>query len=156
MGMKRIDVSELPTAKGTSYPAPFDEPCRTREVQRIAAAGGLTQFGVNRVRLPPGAWSSQRHFHSHEDELVVVLEGEVVLVTDAGEETLRSGDAAAFRAGERDGHHLQNRSSSDAVLLVVGSRNDADYGEYPDIDMQFGPNRYRAGGTYQHKDGTPY
>jgi uncharacterized cupin superfamily protein len=116
----------------------------------------LTQFGVNLLQLPPGAWSSQRHWHTHEDEFVYVLEGEVVLVTDAGEEILRAGDCAGFRAGDRDGHCLQNRSPQDARVLVVGSRNDADGGEYPDIDLRFRPGRYSGGGGYCHKDGRPY
>src|SRR5579883_743136 len=133
--MKKIDISALKVAVGSGYPAPYDEPCRQRERTRLGDAAGLTQFGVNLVRLPPGTWSSQRHWHSHEDEFVYVLEGEVVLVTDAGEETLRPGECAGFKAGARDGHCLQNRSSSTVVLLVVGSRSDEDHGEYPDIDM---------------------
>ena len=154
--MKRIDVSQLLPAIGSKYPAPFDEPCRAREARRIGIAGGLTQFGVNWVRLPPGAWSSQRHWHEREDEVVYVLEGEITLVTDAGEELLGPGDAAAFKAGDRDGHHLQNKSERDAVFLAVGSRDDADFGEYSDIDLVFKANRYRGPGGYAHKDGTPY
>ena len=86
----------------------------------------LTDFGVNLLRLPPGTWSSQRHWHTAEDEFVYVLEGEVVLVTDAGEETLRAGDCAGFKAGVKDGHHLQNRSQTDVVVLEVGSRKAED------------------------------
>ena len=111
---------------------------------------------MNLVRLPPGTWSSQRHWHALEDEFVQVLEGEVVLVTDAGEELMRAGDSVGFKAGERNGHHMQNRSSADVVLLVVGSRNDADHGEYPDIDLVFGPARYSDKPNYRHKNGTPY
>jgi uncharacterized cupin superfamily protein len=154
--MPKIDVSSAPEGSGTRYPAPFDEPCKRRSWRRLGDAAGLTQFGVNLLRLEPGVWSSQRHWHSHEDEFVYVVSGEVVLVTDAGEELLRAGDCAAFKAGVRDGHHLQNRSSSEAVLLVVGSRSDEDHGEYPDIDMIFGAGRYTAKATYRRKDGTPY
>jgi uncharacterized cupin superfamily protein len=89
-------------------------------------------------------------------QLVYVLSGEVVLVTDAGEEPMRSGDSAGFKAGVTDGHHFQNRSVSDVVLLVVGSRSDEDSGEYSDIDMKFTSGRYSAKGTYRRKDGTPY
>jgi uncharacterized cupin superfamily protein len=154
--MPKIDPTKAPEGSGSRYPAPFDLPCRARSWRRLGDAAGLTHFGVNHLRLPPGTWSSQRHWHSHEDELVYVLEGEVVLVTDAGEETLRAGDSAGFKADVHDGHHLQNRSNADAVLLVVGSRNDADHGEYPDIDMMFTGNRYAGKGGYLHKDGTPY
>ena len=118
---KRIDVSKLEAVVGTLYPPPFDEPCRARGRTRLGDPAGLTQFGVNLLRLPPGAWSSQRHWHTGEDEFVYVLSGEVALVSDAGEEVLRAGDAAGFPANDGDGHCLQNRSGQDAVVLEIGS-----------------------------------
>jgi uncharacterized cupin superfamily protein len=154
--MKKIDHAKAPRGEGTRYPAPYDEPCRQRQWLKLGDAAGLTQFGVNLLTLKPGVWSSQRHWHSHEDEFVYMLEGEVVLVTDAGEEILRPGDSAGFPAGDRDGHCLQNRTSSDARILVVGSRSDADYGEYSDVDMKFLSGRYSgAGGGYVRKNGDP-
>lgn len=154
--MPKIDPAKASVGSGSRYPEPFDVPCRARTWRRLGDAAGLKQFGVNLVRLPPGAWSSQRHWHALEDEFVWVVEGEAVLVTDAGEQPLRAGECAGFPAGARDGHCLQNRSAADAVLLVVGSRNDADHGEYPDLDLAFGPGRYSGTATYLHKDGTPY
>jgi uncharacterized cupin superfamily protein len=151
---KRIDPATLTPVVGTLYPPPFDAPCRARVRRRLGDAAGLTQFGVNLLRLPPGAWSSQRHWHSAEDEFVYVLSGEVVLVTDAGEEILRAGDAAGFKAGDRDGHHLQNRSAAAAEVLEIGTRIAGDAGYYSDIDM-VAP----AGGKpapYTRRDGTPY
>jgi uncharacterized cupin superfamily protein len=150
---KRIELTKIPVIAGSGYPAPFDVPCAARARQRLGDAAGLTDFGVNLMRLPPGAWSSQRHWHSAEDEFVFIVDGEVVLVTDAGEELLRSGDCAGFKAGVRDGHHLQNRSDRDAILLEVGSRRVAeDEGECSDIDMRFLKNDE----GYTHRDGTPY
>jgi len=150
---KRIAPKSLPENVGTLYPTPFDKPCRARGRTKLGDVAGLTQFGVNQLRLPPGAWSSQRHWHEKEDEFIYVLSGEVVLVTDAGEEILKAGDCAGFKAGSRDGHHLQNRSAADALILEVGTRTGADRGEYSDIDLAFdtaGP------ALYLHKDGTPY
>jgi uncharacterized cupin superfamily protein len=121
---------------------------------RLGDPAALTQFGVNLLRLPPGAWSSQRHWHTGEDEFVYVLSGEVVLVSDAGEEVLRAGDCAGFPANDRDGHCLQNRSGQDAAVLEIGSRVTGSVAYYPDIDM-VAP----AGGkptAYTHRDGTPY
>lgn len=152
--MKKIDLGAAPTGKGTRYPAPHDEACKARVWTMLGAAAGLTQFGVNLVTLEPGVWSSQRHWHEREDEFVYVLDGELVLVTDAGEEILRAGDCAGFKAGVRDGHVLQNRSDKPVRFLVVGSRDDADWGEYSDIDMKFLPGRYSGGGGYARKDGT--
>jgi len=154
--MPKIDPSKAPRGEGTRYPPPFDVPCRKRTWLRLGDAADLTQFGINLLRLPPGSWSSQRHWHAHEDEFVYVLDGEVVLVTDAGEEVLRTGECAGFRAGVRDGHHLQNRSEREAQILVVGSRNNEDHGEYPDIDLAFTPGRYSGQGGFRHKDGMPY
>jgi uncharacterized cupin superfamily protein len=151
---QRIDITDLAPVIGTLYPPPFDRPCRARERTKLGDVAGLTQFGVNLLRLPPGAWSSQRHWHTAEDEFVYVLSGEVVLVTDGGEEILRTGDAAGFPAGDKNGHCLQNRSDRDAQLLEVGTRVAGDIGYYSDIDM-IAP----AGGepaVYTHRDGTPY
>jgi len=150
---KRIDLKAVPVMSGSRYPKPFDAPCTARMRQRLGDAAGLTDFGVNLLRLPPGAWSSQRHWHSAEDEFIYVLAGEVILATDAGEEVLRAGDCAGFKAGVRDGHHLKNGSQGEAVVLEIGSRRSSeDEGEYPDIDLRF--LKGRAG--YARKDGTPY
>src|ERR1700733_2069352 len=149
---KRIDLNAAKVRTGSGYPPPFDAPCLKRTRRQLGDAAGLTDFGVNLLRLPPGTWSSQRHWHALEDEFVYVLEGEVVLVTDSGDETLGSGESAGFKAGGHDGHHFQNRPSTDAVLLVVGSRNDDDHGEYPDIDMVFTKGRYSSKGSYRHRD----
>jgi uncharacterized cupin superfamily protein len=151
--MKKIDLDTAPKGSGTRYPAPHDEPCKGREWVRLGDAAGLTQFGVNLLRLKPGVWSSQRHWHEKEDEFIHVLEGELVLVTDSGEEILRAGDSAGFKAGVPDGHTLQNRSDKDALVLVIGARDDADCGQYSDIDMQFLPGRYSGGGGYARKNG---
>lgn len=150
---KKIDLEAVPTKFGTGYPAPYDEPCNARQRWRLADAAGLTQFGVNLLRLPAGQWSSQRHWHSAEDEFVYVLEGEVVLVSDEGEEVLRAGECAGFKAGEPNGHHLQNRSGAEAVILEIGARNpEHDAVHYPDIDLAM-----RAGSReFLHRDGTPY
>ncbi|MGC8520750.1 MAG: cupin domain-containing protein [Steroidobacteraceae bacterium] len=151
--MKKIDLAARPPTLGSSYPAPYDEPCRSRERWRLGDLAGLTQFGVNLLKLPPGAWSSQRHWHSAEDEFLYVLQGEVVLVTGGGEEVLRAGECAGFKAGEPDAHHLQNRSGAEALVLEVGTRNPRhDTVEYPDIDLQLSNGERR----FCHKDGTPY
>jgi uncharacterized cupin superfamily protein len=148
---KRINIDKLEAIVGTLYPSPFDEPCRARQRKRLGDVAGLTQFGVNLLRLPPGAWSSQRHWHTKEDEFVYVLSGEVVLVTDEGEEILRSGDAAGFKANDGNGHCLQNRSGADAVALEIGTRAPDEVAYYSDIDMMA-----KAAGVYTHRDGTPY
>jgi uncharacterized cupin superfamily protein len=147
---KRIDAKATPVSVGSSYPPPYGAVCAARVRNRLGEAAALTDFGVNLLRLPPGTWSSQRHWHTAEDEFVYVLEGEVVLVTDAGEEILRPGDCAGFKAGVEDGHHLQNRSQTDVVLLEVGSRKAEDAGDYPDIDMRFSPD------GFTRKDGSPF
>jgi len=150
---KRIDVNAAPTVTGARYPSPYDEPCAGRFRRCLGDLAGLTQFGVNLTHLPAGCWSSQRHWHSGEDEFIFVVEGEVVLVTGSGEERLRAGDCAGFKAGVDDGHHLQNRSDRDAVVLEVGARRpDDDEVFYPDIDLRV--LKGRAG--YVHKNGEPY
>ena len=150
--MPRIDVTTVPARQGSGYPKPFDEPCSARTRRRLGEAGGLRDFGVNLMTLPPGGWSSQRHWHSDEDEFVYLLEGEVTLVEDAGETPLRAGDCAAFPKGSGNGHHLINRSSAIAVYLEVGSRNPNDLTTCSDIDMMSS----NADGRFVHKDGSPF
>ena len=149
--MPRIDVTTVPARQGSGYPKPFDAPCSERTRRRLGEAGGLRDFGVNLMTLPPGSWSSQRHWHSDEDEFVYLLEGEVTLVEDGGETLMRSGDCAAFPKGTGNGHHLINRSSATAVYLEVGSRHPNDVTTCSDIDMMSS----NADGRFVHKDGTP-
>ncbi len=150
--MPKINVKSVPERKGTGYPSPFDRPCLDRIRKRLGDAGGLTQFGVNLLTLQPGVWSSQRHWHSSEDEFVYILSGEVVLHSDAGEDVLHAGDCAAFPKGDGNGHHLINKSSGPAVLLEIGSRSDDDVCRYPEIDLMIDAKM----DEFTHRDGTPY
>ncbi|MFN3590900.1 MAG: cupin domain-containing protein [Thermaurantiacus sp.] len=148
--MPKIDLHSVPETNATGYPPPFDAAVAGRWYRRLAPATGLTAFGVSHVRLEPGASSSQRHWHDGEDEFLVMLEGEAVLVEDAGETLLRAGDCAAFPMGVRDGHQLVNRSARPCVFVVVGG-GEPKGGGYSDIDMLFSPD-----GRYTRRDGTPY
>jgi uncharacterized cupin superfamily protein len=150
--MPKVDIAAIPVRQGSGYPPLFAAPCAARTRQRLGNAGGLRDFGVNLMRLPPGGWSSQRHWHSHEDEFVYVLEGELTLIEDDGETLLRAGDCAAFPKGSGNGHHMINKSAATAVYLEVGSRNPADLTTCSDIDMMSA----NADGRFVHKDGTPY
>src|SRR5262249_36839413 len=125
-----------------------------RRWRTLGDVGGLTQFGVNLVELAPGSWSSQRHWHTHEDELIYVLQGELVLITDEGEQTMTAGTAAGFPAGEDNGHHLVNRSNKPACFLALRSRSRADSCFYPDIDLI--ERQDSSGYYYTRKDGTRY
>jgi uncharacterized cupin superfamily protein len=149
-----LDPWTLPARTGNPYPAPFKAQAAGREKRALGDAFGLNGFGVNLVRLPPGSWSSQRHWHTLEDELVYLLEGELVLVTDAGEQRMTAGMVAGFPAGRPDGHHMINRGDRDAVYLEVGARLAEDGAEYPDIDLAW--RRVGTGFAYTNKKGDPY
>ena len=149
--MPKIEISTVASRKGSGYPAIFAKLAAGRMKQALGDAGGLNDFGVNLVRLPPGNWSSQRHWHTHEDEFVWILEGELVLMTDEGETIMRPGDCAAFAKQDKNGHCLVNKSGAEAIYLEVGSRHeDVDECIYPDIDMHMKPD------GFYHKDGKPY
>jgi uncharacterized cupin superfamily protein len=150
--MKKIDIAAAPISSGSKYPEPLAAPCRDKLRRRLSRAAGLKEIGVNLLELQPGAWSSQRHWHTGAEEFVYVLEGEVVLVTDAGEEILRAGECAAFRAGHpEDAHHLQNRGSAPARVLEVGPVNlRNDEAHYPDVDL------HATVAGYFRKDGSRY
>ena len=141
--MPKLDLDAIPQTNATGYPAPFDADVQGRWYRRLAPASGLTRMGASHVTLKPGAFSSQRHWHRLEDELVVMLAGEAVLIEDEGESIVRPGDVLAWAAGVENGHRLHNRSTSDCVFVAVSAGDKArDSGAYPDIDMVFGPDGY--------------
>ncbi len=134
--MTAIDPKTLKPRTGSGYPAAFRGPCENREKRALGDAFGLSHFGVNLVTLMPGSWSAQRHWHTREDEFVMVLEGEATLVTDAGEQILGPGMVAGFPAGKADGHHLVNKSGTPVTYLEIGDRDPQDEAFYPDVDLQ--------------------
>ena len=149
--MPKIDLEAIPQSNRTGYPPPYNEAVKGRWVRRLKKASGFREMGASHVVLQPGAWSSQRHWHHGVDELLVMLSGEAVLVEDDGETVLRAGDVAAWPKGATNGHCLQNRSAGECSFVAISAGDSVnDRGDYPDIDMQFGP------GGYTRKDGTPY
>jgi uncharacterized cupin superfamily protein len=136
MPIRAVAAADLPVRRGSSYPKRFAGPCAERSKRQLGDHFGLDDFGVNLVELPPGVWSSQRHWHSAEDEFVYILSGEVTLVTDEGEQRLGAGMCVGFRAGLSNGHHLINKTERTALVLEVGSRKSDDDCYYSDIDMK--------------------
>ena len=133
---------------------PFASKAAGREKRVLGNLFGLTNFGVNLVRLRPGAYSALRHAHSRQDEFVYVVEGEPTLITDAGATPLRPGMCVGFKAGTGDAHHLVNRTQADAVYLEIGDRGFPDHVTYPEDDvvaMSDEQGKWR----YTRKDGTP-
>lgn len=154
LGAPAMDPDTLEPRTGSSYPKEFQQQVAGRKKRALGDPLGITHYGVNLVELAPGAWSSQRHWHSAEDEFVYIVSGRVTLVTDDGPQALSAGMVAGFPAGKADGHHLVNEGDAPAVYLEIGDRSDADACVYPDIDMQLtSPNE---GQEFQHKDGRPY
>lgn len=144
--------------KPTSPPFPPEMVARVasgREKRILGDAFGLTNFGVNLTRLAPGGQSALRHAHGKQDEFVYLLEGEAILITDAGETVLKPGMCAGFKAGTGDAHHIVNRTKQDVVFLEVGDRSAGDSVTYPDDDVLavYGPD---GKWKYSRKDGTSY
>jgi uncharacterized cupin superfamily protein len=154
-GSKVFNPTCLPESNSSGYPAPFRDGQRKRWNRRLGDFGGLRNYGVNLVRVEPGGQSSARHAHTKQDEFVYIIEGELILVTDAGRETVGKGTCVAFPAGTRDGHHFLNVTDQDATFLVVGDRTPGDEVIYSDIDLELkaGPDGAKS---FRHKDGTPY
>ena len=149
------DPASITPRIGGGYPERFNAHVGGRIKRALTDALGLTQFGVNLTELPPGAASALRHWHSHEDECVYILEGHPTLVTDAGETILHPGQAAGFPAGVADGHCLINQTDEPVVLLEIGARNDQDEGFYPDVDLHAQPGRYASENCFTRADGSP-
>lgn len=149
-----IEADQVPAKSGSSYPEPFRGRMGAGSWRALGDAFGLTQFGFNLETLEPGAQSSVRHWHTLADEFVYLLDGELVLRAGDGEHTLRPGMCAGFKAGDRNAHHLVNRSDRPARFIVVGTRVPGDHAHYPDDDLAWF--RTEAGTVPVHKDGTPY
>ena len=148
--MPKIDLASLPLTNATGYPPHYADAVAQRWVRRLAPASGLFDFGASQVTLKPGAWSAQRHWHTDEDELVVMIAGEAVLVDDTGETVMHAGDVAVFPKGDGNGHCLRNDSTDDCVFVAIG-RPSASACHYPDIDLHL-----PAGGSYTRKDGSAF
>lgn len=154
-GSKVFRPEDVAESNATGYPGPYRELNTKRYARRLAEHAGLTNFGVNLVRIVPGGQSSCRHAHAVQDEMVLVLEGEITLETDAGEETVTPGTYIGFPKGTGDAHRFVNKSGKDVVFLVIGDRTKPDDVIYPDVDMH---GHHGPDGTfiYTRKDGTPY
>lgn len=152
--MPKIDVSKAQVRTTSAYPEQFKKPVEGRAKTVLGDLAGLTQFGVNLTKLPPGVASSLRHWHEEEDEFVYIVEGELTLVEDGGETPLKPGDAAGWKAGVANGHMLVNKSNRDAVYLEVGSRLPRERAHYPEYDLLY--TRDEKGLHITHRDGKPY
>lgn len=149
--MPKLELDAIPQTNATGYPAPFDAIVEGRWYRRLAPVAGLTLMGASHVTLTPGGYSSQRHWHRGQDELVVMIAGEAVLIDDSGETLVRAGDVLAFPAGEANGHQMHNRSGEPCVFVAISAgAGAADSGVYSDIDMVFDAE------GYARKDGTRY
>ena len=150
-----LDPNDVPPRSSSGYPEPFRSLVLPREKRALGDALGLTKIGVQLTTLFPGKESSMRHCHTREDELVFVIEGEVVLRSDEGEQVLTAGMCAGFPAGSNNGHQLVNRSARPARYLEISNRDPDDSAEYTDVDLAY---RKAPDGRaiFNHKDGTPY
>lgn len=153
--MKAIAAIDVPARTGSTYPEPFRQRVLPREKRALGDVFGLRGIGINLTTLMPGRESSMRHWHTHEDEFVYLLEGEVVLISDAGEQRLQAGMCVGFAAGSGDGHQLVNRSDAPARYLEISSRDPADGAHYPDVDLVYAKD---AEGRlcYTRKDGSAW
>ena len=154
--MPKLELSQIEPRVGSNYPAPYDAPCQNRMGLNLGDTGALTQFGAFLITLPPGTWSSQRHHHSHADEIVYIVSGHPTLFEGAAGIVLSPGDVSVHPMGDEIGHHMKNETDQDVTFLVVGGRQPKkDHCAYPDIDLDLPANGTIAR-QYRHKDGTPF
>jgi uncharacterized cupin superfamily protein len=149
--MPKLDLDSIEQINRTGYPFPYAEPMAKRHYRKLAGPAGIEDFGFTHVVLEPGGISSQRHWHEGEDELVIMLDGEAVLVEEGSETEMRPGEIATFPKGAANGHQLVNRSNRPCTFVAVGKMATTDC-HYPDIDLHLDG----ASERYTRKDGTPY
>jgi uncharacterized cupin superfamily protein len=149
-----IDPMSLEPRTGSGYPEPYRSRCLPREKRALGDAFGLEKIGINQTILPPGKESSLRHWHTHEEEFIYLLSGELVLITDTGEQVLTPGMCAGFPLNTRDGHQLVNRGDQPAVYLEISNRDPRDGAHYPDVDLQY--HGASASVKFTRKDGSRF
>jgi uncharacterized cupin superfamily protein len=156
MSLKKpaLDPASLEPRISSGYPEPYRSRVMPREKRALGDALGLRKIGINQTTLPPGKESSMRHWHTHEEEFIYVISGEVVLCTDGGEQTLQAGMCAGFAPGTGDGHHLINRSAAPVVYLEISNRDPGDGAFYSDVDLQF--HGINAAVKFTRKDGSGF
>lgn len=147
--MPKLNLEQIFASNATGYPAPHHLPVAGRWCRRLAPMAGLTAMGASHITLEPGAWSSQRHWHRGEDELLIMLSGQAVLVENETRTLVQAGDICAWAAGVENGHHLINESPQACHFVAISAGANRG-GSYPDIDMMWDER------GYCHKDGTPY
>ena len=145
--MPKLNLETIAQTNATGYPPEYADKVQGRWYRRLAPTGGISDFGASHVTLKPGAWSSQRHWHVGEDEMVIMLAGEAVLVDDNGEVLMRAGDVAAFPKNDGNAHALINRSDTDCIFVAIGRPSETDC-HYPDINMHL-----THGAGFKRKDG---
>jgi uncharacterized cupin superfamily protein len=148
--MPKVDIGAIEPTNQSTYPDPYKSVVKGSWKRRVGRAAGFTELGATHVTLQPGAWSSQRHWHEGEDELLVILSGEAVLIENEGRTILRAGDICAWPKGQDNGHHLINESAAECSFIAVSAGNRLGRCTYSDIDLMV------ESGRYTHKDGTPY
>ena len=149
-----IVAAEAPLrSKPSIYPAPFVTVVDGREKRPLGDLFGVSNFGVNLTRLPPGCASALRHAHTVQDEFVYVLEGVATLRDDHGDTLVSAGMCAGFKAGG-SAHQLLNLSHQDVVYLEIGDRIPGDSADYPDDDLV--ARNIEGAWRFYHKDGTAY
>ena len=86
--------------------------------RKIRGPLGVTAFGVNAIVLPPG-YETNRHYHERQEELYLVIAGEIEL--SLGDERRVLGPGCLARVDPATVRSLRNTSSdSEATYVCVG------------------------------------
>ena len=78
---------------------------------------GVSSFGMNLIMLRPGQ-RGRIHRHGRQEEVYLVLEGELTLVIEGSERVLAAGELARVAPSVR--RQLVNAGPSTAAILALG------------------------------------
>ena len=107
---------------------------------RMADVGrtlGSQRIGLTIQTIPPGNWSSRRHRHLFQEEILVVMAGSGTL--HHGEERIAvgPGDAVCYLPGDPEPHAFENTGAEDLVIWAFGDRVQHEIAVYPDQGIAF-------------------
>lgn len=101
---------------------------------RLGRQAGSQRLGASLYEVSPGQATFPYHWHSANEELLIVLAGTPSLRSPSGWRELAEGEVVALPVGESGAHQVLNRSEEPVRFLVVSEMNAPEMSFYPDTN----------------------
>jgi uncharacterized cupin superfamily protein len=127
VGLSVVNFSELEWRDALSQGVRFGA-----QWAPLADRLGARKLGYGSWIVPPGKASVPYHYHLINEELAIILGGEVWLRLDGRFHRLEAGDVVAFPPGADSAHQLLNYADRPAHVLLASTKIPCEVVGYPD------------------------